>query len=174
MIIFTTIKDIPQEYIEMKGIRQVVKFNLSSYFSGDDIIDLNYLSPSPSILKDFVSPDYYDSPEFDTNYYNYILQDKSAFFQFMTLIYYEYIDPTNLIQILIDDSGCIRQSISESLMKFIQQRYGICSYYVFTLEDFMYIEMPSVGMSIPGLFALDKDLGIYRTMIPTDGEDDDE
>lgn len=164
MIIFTTLKNIPKEYLEEKAIRQVIKFNLSSYFSGDNIILLNKLIPIGGIPDDVVTGDTSD-PEFDRFYASYIMQDQDAFFQFMTIINYEYLYPDILIQILISTDG-IREAISESLMKLIQQRYGMSSFYVFTLEDFLYINIPEVGMSIPGLFILDNDLSIYRNMLP--------
>ena len=65
----------------------------------------------------------------------------------------------------------IREAISESLMKLIQQRYGMSTFYVFTPEDFLYINIPEVGVSIPGLFALDNDLALYRNMLPMDPGD---
>lgn len=169
MIVFTTLRDIPQEYLELKCIRQVVKFNLSSYFSGDDIAILDRLIPIGAIPDDVVTGNS-TGPEFDTMYSSYILQDQNAFFQFMNIIVYEYMDPSVLVQVLINTDG-IREAISESLMKLIQQRYGMSSFYVFTLEDFMYINVPEVGVSIPGLFTLDKDLAQYRSMLPMDPGD---
>lgn len=169
MIVFTTLKDIPYEYLEMKGIRQVVKFNLSSYFSGEDITILDKLIPIGMIPDDVVTGNS-TSPEFDRYYSNYIFQDHNAFFQFMNIIVYEYMDPSVLVQILINTDG-IREAISESLMKLIQQRYGMSSFYVFTPEDFMYINVPEVGVSIPGLFTLDQDLAQYRNMLPMDPGD---
>ena len=169
MIIFTTLKDIPHECLEMKGIRQVIKFNLSSYFSEDNITNLDKLIPIGSIPDDVVTGNS-TGPEFDELYANYIMQDQNAFFQFMNIIFYEYVDPSVLVQILINTEG-IREAISESLMKLIQQRYGMSTFYVFTPEDFLYINIPEVGVSIPGLFALDNDLALYRNMLPMDPGD---
>ena len=169
MIVFTTLKNIPREYLDMKGIRQVVKFNLSSYFSGEDITILDKLIPIGMIPDDVVTGNS-TSPEFDRYYSNYIFQNQNAFFQFMNIIVYEYMDPSVLVQVLINTDG-IREAISESLMKLIQQRYGMSSFYVFTPEDFMYINVPEVGVSIPGLFTLDQDLAQYRNMLPMDPGD---
>lgn len=169
MIIFTTLKDIPRECLEMKGIRQVIKFNLSSYFSEDNITNLDKLIPIGAIPDDVVTGNS-TGPEFDELYANYIMKDQNAFFQFMNIIFYEYVDPSVLVQILINTEG-IREAISESLMKLIQQRYGMSAFYVFTPEDFLYVNIPEVGVSIPGLFALDNDLALYRNMLPMDPGD---
>ena len=55
-------------------------------------------------------------------------------------------------------------------MKLIQQRYGVNSYYVFTLEDFQYIQNDS-SFSIPGLFAMDQDMNRWRMMMPMESGD---
>ena len=84
MIIFTTLKDIPRECLEMKGIRQVIKFNLSSYFSEDNITNLDKLIPIGAIPDDVVTGNS-TGPEFDELYANYIMKDQNAFFQFMMI-----------------------------------------------------------------------------------------
>ena len=166
MIIFTPIRQIPMEVLELKGIRQVAVYNLSSYYS--DIPTLNLLIPSTlSVPEDILRGDC-DTPEFDISYHNYILNDNNTFMQFMSIIQPVYTDPDILIQILINKSE-FRDVITESLIKLIQQRYGYNVYLVNDIEDFIYADESS--FSIPGLFNMDIDLQRWQLMIaPESGE----
>lgn len=169
MIIFTTLKDIPDGYLEFKGIGQVVKLNLSSYYLDETAINLNKLIPiTGSIPEDVITGDCAD-PEFDKMYHNFIFTNDDSFFQFMTIMVPEFLEPTVLVQVMISVNG-FRDAISESIMKLIQQRYGVNSYYVFTLEDFQYIQNDS-SFSIPGLFAMDQDMNRWRMMMPMESGD---
>ena len=99
--------------------------------------------------------DYRDEKEFDIMYANYIINNDNAFIDLMKIIYDEYdsgnIDP---ICILVERDE-IRDCLTESLIKFIQQRYGINSYLINTVEDREYREPSS--FDITGLYNLDQD-----------------
>lgn len=166
MIIFTPIRQIPVEVLEVKGIRQVAVYNLSSYYS--DIPTLNLLIPSTlSVPEEILNGDC-DTPEFDISYHNYILNDNNAFMQFMNIIQPVYTNPDVLVQILINKSE-FRDVITESLIKLIQQRYGYNVYLINDIEDFIYADEPS--FTIPGLFNMDIDLQKWQLMIaPESGE----
>ena len=171
MIIFTTLKDIPEPLLEYKSIGQVVKLNLTSYYTDENISQLNKLIPIQlSIPEDIITGDS-STPEFDISYHNYIFGDSNAFFQFMSIIAPEFLEPSILVQVLVNTEG-FRDAISESLMKLIQQRYGVNCYYVFSLEDFQFVQNDT-SFSIPGLFAIDQDMARLRSMMPLEFGDDD-
>lgn len=160
MIIFTPIKQIPVELLTQKGIRQVVAFNLSSYFN--DYPTLNLLVPSPQFISEDLLNGDCTTPEFDMSYHNFILNNDEAFLQFMNIMIPVFSNPDVLVQILINVSN-FRDVITESLIKFIQQRYGYNSYLVYNLDDFVCVE--ESDMSVPGLFAMDQDLQRWQMMI---------
>lgn len=168
MIIFTPIRTIPVEMLEQKGIRQVVTYNLSSYFS--DVATLNMLIPSIAYMpEETIDGDISSFPAFDVAYGEYIMNNIDAFCQFMNIIIPAYTSPDTLVQILINSSE-FRDAITESLIKLIQQRYGYNIYIVNDIEDFLYTE--ESDFSIPGLFALDQDLIRWRSMFPNQEYDD--
>lgn len=164
MIIFTPIKDIPAEYLIEKGISDIVRLNLTSYYA--DIPNLSMLIPSINYIPENVLSGDCADPTFDIAYHGYILSNDNAFIELMSIMVPEYINPGTLVQILISVSD-YRDIIAESLMKLIQQRYGHNCYYVKDLEDFLYIE--EQDYNIPGLFALDKDIERWRIIMNSMG-----
>ena len=166
MIIFTPHRIIPAEMLEQKGIRQVVVYNLSSYYS--DVPTLNMLVPSPGYLpEESLEGDMVYCPSFDISYHGFIMENPDAFCQFMNIIIPAYMSPETMVQILINHSD-YRDAILESLVKLIQQRYGYNTYVVNELEDFIYAE--ESDMSIPGLYAIEQDVMRWHTLVPMDGE----
>lgn len=160
MIIFTPIKHIPVEFLEAKGIRQVVTYNLSSYYS--DCHTLNLLVPSPQFISEDLLNGDCTTPEFDISYHQFILNNDGAFLQLMNIMIPVFTNPDTLVQVLINVSN-FRDVITESLAKLIQQRYGYNSYLIYDLDDFMYVEEST--MSVPGLFAMDKDVQRWQLMV---------
>lgn len=161
MIIFTPIKDIPVQFLEYKGVRQVVKYNLSSYYN--DAPTLNMLIPSPEFIPEQTLLGDCDTPDFDIQYHNFIINNDGAFVQFMSIIVPEFTSADTLVHIMINASP-FRDVITESLLKLIQQRYGCNAYLINELEDFLYAD--ETDFSIPGLFAMDQDLQRWRAMMP--------
>lgn len=161
MVIFTPIRLIPVEMLEIKGIRQVVVYNLSSYYS--DVPTLNMLVPSIEYLpEDLMDGDISSFPAFDVAYGKHIMENVDAFIQLMNIMIYAYTSPETLVQILVNKSE-FRDAITESLVKLIQQRYGYNACIVNETEDFLYAE--ESDFSIPGLFTLDQDLARYREIV---------
>lgn len=166
MIIFTPIRIIPVEMLEYKGIRQVVTYNLSSYFS--DVPTLNMLIPSTAYIPEESLAGDCDFPSFDISYHKYLIENNNAFMQLMNIIIPAYQSPETLVQILINDSP-FREAFQESLIKLIQQRYGYNVCRVNEIEDFIYAE--ESDFSIPGLFTLDQDIARWHTMVPLESGD---
>lgn len=165
MIIFTPIQNIPIEYLEYKGIRQVIKYNLSAYYN--DAPSLEALVPTPSSISSEVIFGDCTNPAFDMEYHKYIMDNPIAFLQFMSIIVPAYTNPDVLVQITIQVSD-FRDVITESLLKLIQQRYGYNACLVYDVNDFLYTE--ESDFSIPGLFILDQDLARWRSMTCQDGD----
>lgn len=161
MIIFSSLQFIPNELLEMKGIRQVVKYNLSSYYN--DAPTLESLIPTPAnIPEDVIRGDRSD-PSFDIAYHNYIINNPQAFVEFMSIITPAFMSPETLVHIMIKNSE-YRDVITESLVKLIQQRYGYNVCIINEVDDFIYAE--ESDFSISGLFAYDADLVRWRELVP--------
>ena len=166
MIIFSTVRDIPFELLEYKGIRQVVSYNLSSYFNNAPT--LNLLVPSPNFISEDILSGDCSIPAFDISYHNYILENDDVFLQFMNIIVPAFMHPDVLVQIMIMRSP-FSDAITESLLKLIQQRYGYNVYIINEIEDFIYTE--ESDFSIPGLFTIDQDMSRWRSLVPMEDGD---
>ena len=159
MIVFTPLQNFPIEYLQYKGIRQVIKYNLSSYYN--DAPTLNALVPSPQYIPQDVLLGDTTDPIFDIEYHKYIFDSQQAFMEFMLIMVPAFTSPDTLIHIMIKQSN-FRDVIMESLIKLIQQRYGYNVCIVNEADDFLYAE--ESDFSIPGLFALDQDLVRWRSI----------
>lgn len=159
MIIFTPLENIPEEYLIYKGIKQVYKFNLSSYYNAQN---LQCLVPNPEYIREDVLLGDATDPVFDIEYHNYILNNNEAFCQFMSIIIPVYTNPDCLVHIMIKQSN-YRDVITESLCKFIQQRYGYNPCIVNSLDDFVYAT--ESDFSIPGLFIIDGDIAKWHSIV---------
>lgn len=168
MIVFTTLKDIPYEYMAYKNIRSSYHFNLGSYLEGMPLLDRlipNFENVPEDVYENLVKGNF-STPEFDIMYHNSIMSDDGAFAQLMAIIIPEFNETDSLILIHINESE-FRDVVVQSLMKLIQQRYGVSSYFVRDVEDFLYVEEQS--FSIPGLFAIQKDLDRWRYLMIASG-----
>ena len=166
MIIFTPIRNIPVEMLESKRIKQVIRYNLSSYYS--DVPTLNMLIPSIDYIpEESLEGDMVYCPSFDLSYHGFIIENPEAFCQFMSIIIPAYMSPETMVQVYINHSE-YRDAILESLVKLIQQRYGFNAYIVNELSDFMYAD--DSDMSIPGLCAIQQDISRWHTLVPIEGE----
>ena len=92
--------------------------------------------------------------EFDVNYMHWIIDNDSNFYQFMMLIVdlYKGID---IFIVTSDDEWS--QIITESLMKLIQQRYGIISVKINIVDDLVYSNDSDFAEGY-GIFNLDNDI----------------
>lgn len=72
--------------------------------------------------------------DFDMRYAGWILSDENRFLSFMNIIMNIYTG--NNVYIIVDE-GPNTELITESLLKLIQQRYGINATYISCIEDFL-------------------------------------
>lgn len=159
MIIFSPIRDIPVDILQYKGVRQVVKYNLSHYYA--EMPTLNLLVPSSQFIPEDILNGDCSNTDFDREYHNFIFNNDIAFAQFMSIIIPVFMNPDTLVHITIIFNE-YSNAFVESLIKLIQQRYGYNSYFINDIDDFIYTS--DSEFSIPGLFMLDQDLARWRLM----------
>lgn len=123
----------------------------------DNIVVYNYSSLIEGMQKINLMPPQFvcnDEYEFDMMYANWLITDPVAFHDLMLVMYavYEGYD-VYLCASNID----VVQPINESLIKFIQQRYGINCYVINDPEDLECISDYGSGFSIEGIARFDID-----------------
>lgn len=164
MVVFTPILNIPEHLLISKGIRNVVKYNMSSLHAG--LPTLFNLVPTFAEMAN--TPLYeFDNPTFDMAYHKFILDNDASFNEFMSIMIPANLNPDCLVQVLIKQSD-FRDTITESLLKLIQQRYGYNCYIINEVEDFVYAE--ESDFSIPGLFLFEQDRGRWLMMNSSAGD----
>jgi hypothetical protein len=98
-------------------------------------------------------------------YSNYLMMNEDIFFEFFQKVLYPLYNGYNVY--LITTRNIFYDRIIESLIKFIQQRYGYLGYILGSPDDIEYIN-PDNGFSINGLYNLDIDKNkfsyIYASM----------
>ncbi len=124
-------------------------YNLSSLLEG---------YPKLNILP--YSVRYSDEKEFDLDYALYILNHDNVFFDMMRIIYNLYIGNDVYLLVTIDQFSEI---VTESLLKFIQQRYGYIGNRVNEPEDLMTL-VPG-DFTLFGVFNLDQDKERFSFLI---------
>ena len=100
-------------------------FNLTTMREGYE--SLQILVP-PNVLG------HLEGLEFDTAYMNYIMQYDRVFLYFFRIMYHMYAG--KIVYLLVDD-GNWSENLIESLMKLIQQRYGVNGIMIQSEEDYM-------------------------------------
>ena len=98
---------------------------------------------------------------FDILYAQYILSNDNIFFDLMMIVYSLYQGKD--VFLLIDDEV---SGLNESLLKFIQQRYGYNASRINTLDDLLYSE--DSDFSREGLINLDVDKERLSYMIESE------
>lgn len=102
--------------------------------------------------------------EFDLAYANYIMNEDNAFMDLMKIIYPEYANSSeNIIIYIMVNFDEIRVTVIESLVKFIQQRYGINCNIIYDPMDWEAV-VPS-EFHITGLYNLDQDKERYSELL---------
>lgn len=99
------------------------------------------------------------SRDFDILYAEYLLNNETVFYEFMKIIMSIYY---GLDTILLVDRGELYECINESLMKFIQQRYGLICNNINIIEDWSYVE--ECEFTLQGLYNLDQDKERFTTI----------
>lgn len=96
--------------------------------------------------------------EFDVNYMNWIMDNDQNFCTFMTMIVDLYNGIDIFIVVDLDDWS---QVITESLLKLIQQRYGIVAVIINDVDDLLYAEDSGFAEGY-GLYNIDTDIERYN------------
>lgn len=103
-------------------------YNLSSIYN----IGIRLSDLIPSVQFQGQRVDYMDDRGFDIYYANYILSHQPAFIAMMSIMYQVYLTSSAVVLIGNDE---YKDYISDSLMKFIQQRYEYPIHIVEELDD---------------------------------------
>lgn len=105
-------------------------------------------------IQELFNPE--NDKSFDLWFINYIFSPGSkAFVEFFSIIMHIY-NGENVF-VLIDDSNDVFNIITESVIKIIQQRYGINSLLVAEFDDVIIHETEDTDFSIQGLYNFDMD-----------------
>ena len=127
-------------------------FNFTSLVMGLPKIDL---------VPEKDSFEYYDEKSFDIQYANWIMNNDSKFIEFMKIVYPLYCGRNVFIVVNWYDNieNYFYANLNESLMKFIQSRYGYNASIINTVEDYMEQNLYNLesGFSIEGLMNIDMD-----------------
>lgn len=94
-----------------------------------------------------------DEKLFDIKYAEYIMSNPNVFNELMKIMYSLYYGKD--VYLLVTRDGGYFDILTESLLKFIQQRYGYDSYILNDPEDILYADKGE--FNIYGLFNFDQD-----------------
>lgn len=139
MLIFCPIQALPIVKTDKSFI-----YNFTSY--NEAYTRLHIFPPQPLVMIE-------DEYTFDMEYAKYLLFNDQPFFDLMMIIYNLYLGND---VILLIDMGEEFENINESLMKFIQQRYGYNGCIVTSYDD--YFNADSGQFNELGVYNLDQDL----------------
>ena len=106
--------------------------------SGDVVYNLTSLKEGYQRLYSLIPPNElgrFTGKEFDIAYMNYIINNDFVFFEFFQIIYNLYIGKDVYIIVSSDDWS---ENLVESLIKFIQQRYGYNATKISSFDDYIY------------------------------------
>lgn len=138
--------------------REITTLNLSSFYSGYiDITDL-ITKISPINNTGMQMPEFVNSVQFDIQYASALMNNPDLFTNLLDIMLRAY--EGQIICILVQRDP-YRDAIMESLIKFIQQRYG---YNCWIIEDNEDISCITEGTLTPsGLITLDNDIIKYKS-----------
>jgi hypothetical protein len=133
-------------------MKNLMVFNLSSLLEGYHKVD---------ILPPVTQIDYNNQISFDISYSNYIMMNDNIFYEFFSKI----INPLyyGVDVYLIVTRNIFYDCITESLFKFIQQRYGYPCAMIGDTTDVDYLN-PDVGFTTAGIYNLDLDKERFSVM----------
>lgn len=135
---------------------KVMVYNLTSMSEAYSRSNLNIIPPN-----NLGSQSEY---EFDVKYMNWIFQNDSIFVEFMKIIdnLYKGVD----VFLVMSDNDW-SETLVESLLKLIQQRYGINATHIETMEDLFYVEESNFVEGY-GIANLDMDMDRYTYLTNQD------
>lgn len=145
----------PSRCFNIRFAGEGVEFNFTSFKEGG--VRLNYLIP----YLDQISDDF----EFDLAYANYIMNNDQVFVQFFQIIYNLYLGKD--VFIAVDSEENWAENLLESLLKFIQERYGYIAIKIESEEDYLYARNNFSSDFNPefGLYNLDSDKERFYSLI---------
>lgn len=127
-------------------------YNIGSMFMQKGIEYLSNLTPSSRMIN-VSSMNLLDERQFDIQYANYLVSNEAAFVDIMKIIYNLY---SGFDVFCISDIGDESNELFvESILKYIQQRYGFNGQILGDVEDFQYTVDST--FTIQGLYNLDLD-----------------
>lgn len=150
-LIFSNYKMLQDSRFPPDKKEKYIVYNLNSLYEGP--FKLASLMP----INFAINTNNIDSREFDRNYAVYLQQNDQAFLDLMKILYPLY-EGDNVL-ILVNMQIEINEVIVESLIKYLQQMYGISSNYAEEFEDLENI--PECAFSVQGLEKLDYDRARY-------------
>lgn len=135
---------------------KVMVYNLTSMSEAYSRSNLNIIPPN-----NLGSQSEY---EFDVKYMNWIFQNDSIFVEFMKIIdnLYKGVD----VFLVMSDNDW-SETLVESLLKLIQQRYGVNATHIETMEDLFYAEESNFAEGY-GIANLDMDMDRYTYLTNQD------
>lgn len=121
--------------------------------------------PSTGLLPVNIPVNQYTDQEFDNAYASYLMNNDNVFIRFFNLIIELHMG-NNIF--LISNNTTAYINLPESLMKFIQQRYGFNGCVCEEPEDIFYAKESS--FTIEGLFNFDSDRARYLSILNSTGQ----
>ena len=152
MIIFTSKPDI---VAFLPWNKPAMIYNMSSLYSGYK--DATSLITVP--IENYTGlpmQQYVETVDFDSQYANKILSDPLRFTVFMDIIQCDYIGYNAIVLVHREP---YRDAFLESLLKFIQQRYGLNAWLIEDVEDIQSLKESQYNPM--GIIQLEKDLERY-------------
>jgi len=140
------------DYTCIPDMKNLHVYNLSSLVEG---------YPKVDILPPVTQIDYMDELGFDISYSNYIMTNDNVFFEFFSKIIYPLYNGIDIY--LIITRNIFYDRITESLFKFIQQRYGYLCAIINEVSDIEDLN-PDIGFTTAGIFNLDIDKERFSLM----------
>ena len=160
MIGFVSNRDIIAKVIDKYSNISILNFSgvMSGYESVTDLVTCMNKINLPEGIN---IPEYVSMPEFDIQYANLILSDARLFYNFMKIML--PVNNGNSV-ILLVYRDWFRDSLMESIIKMIQQRYGYKCWIINDENDIESIpitEQPTTE----GILNMDADIAKYESLI---------
>lgn len=162
MIVFGKFEEL-QKTIERSLVDpgKSIIFNLSSYKEG--LPPLAVL-PNDESMAQMYTQDMVNQKMADDAILNYIFGNDAVFFEFFSKIMYPFYSGLNvLVAVTLEEPFA---SITESIIKLIQQRYGYNCAYINEAEDLLYLQNSvDATMDINGVYNFDIDKQRYLILM---------
>lgn len=139
----------------------------SGYETNGFIFNLSTMKEGYETLQVLIPPNnigHLTGYDFDVMYMNYIMNNDIVFMYFFRIIYYLYIGKDVFLLSSKDDWS---ENLIESLLKLIQQRYGINGIYVESEDDYIDAKLHGICDISPGygVYNLDMDKNRFNILI---------